>query len=240
MRNFSRGFTLIEMVMVIVLLGIVSVGIGSFIRLGSQAYAEVSARDELIASARFAVERLNRELRQALPNSARVHSNGQCLEFIPIKASTTYTDVPVLPEPASNTLSIIRFDNSNVGRGDRVVVYPINSNDLYGGSSRIFSVDSVSIDTSNNTGQVDLATSGNIRFPEDSPTRRLYFIDQAVSYCVNGTDLLRFTNTNGIPNNFAQGVLMAQDLVQGFETICSNTAIFDQKLAYSVGIALFA
>ncbi|REL28161.1 prepilin-type N-terminal cleavage/methylation domain-containing protein [Thalassotalea euphylliae] len=212
MPSRSRGFTLIEMVMVIVLLGIVSVGIGSFIRLGSQAYAEVSARDELIASARFAVERLNRELRQALPNSIRTNFtsvNVQCVEFMPIVASTIYQDVPVRPEPASDTLSIINFSGANdIDNNHSVAVYPINQSDLYANnSSYIYSVDNVSIPANADIGTVELDVVSNIHFAEDSPTQRLYFISSPVSYCVEDTELYRYERVNNVQNR----VLMAQN-----------------------------
>ena len=89
----ESGFTLLELIIVIILLGVMAVGITGFITLSTQTYLNVTERDELLASARFAVERLNREVRNALPNSLRVKTNvdtnKQCLEFIPIQASTT-------------------------------------------------------------------------------------------------------------------------------------------------------
>ena len=91
----AKGFTLIELVTVIVLLGIMATGIGGFITLSTQTFVNVSERDELLASARFAIERLNREVSNAVPNSIRIatdiDSNRQCLEFMPIQASTSYT-----------------------------------------------------------------------------------------------------------------------------------------------------
>ncbi|REL31827.1 PilW family protein [Thalassotalea euphylliae] len=213
MLRHSRGFTLIEMVMVIVLLGITSVGIGSFIRLGSQAYAEVSARDELIASARFAVERLNRELRQALPNSIRdyfISVSAQCVEFMPIVASTIYQDIPVAPEPASDTLSIINFSGANnVNNNHSVAVYPINETDLYASNTDyIYPVDSVNIAANADTGTVELDVPLNVHFAEDSPTQRLYFISQPIRYCVENTELYRYEQLNNVQNR----VLMAENL----------------------------
>ncbi|MDG1750525.1 MAG: type II secretion system protein, partial [Thalassotalea sp.] len=62
-----KGFTLIELVTVIVILGVLAVGISSFLQFGTRIFSETSARDELISSARFSVERINREVRHALP-----------------------------------------------------------------------------------------------------------------------------------------------------------------------------
>ncbi|MBL0689544.1 MAG: prepilin-type N-terminal cleavage/methylation domain-containing protein, partial [Pseudoalteromonas sp.] len=112
--NKTKGFTLLELIIVIIILGVMSVGIAGFITLSTQTYLNVSERDELLANARFVTERLNREIRNAVPNSIRINSNSttECLEFIPIKASTTYMDIPVIPELASKNISIIPFQDS--------------------------------------------------------------------------------------------------------------------------------
>jgi len=221
MQKPTLGFTLVEMVMVIVLLGIVSIGIGGLVRIGSQAYIDVSNRDELISSARFAVERLNRELRAALPNSARLHDNGnptnfvQCLEFIPSIESTVYTDIPVFPDDATDTITVIRFDDTDFNNTLRAAVYPINADSLYGVSDRIFDIDSMP-STVGNVWQITLDSS--IRFAEHSPTKRIYFVEQPVSYCVRNEELWRHsgnyvTDANGIATT--NGVLMAQHVQEG-------------------------
>ena len=85
----TNGFTLLELIIVIVLLGVMSVGISGFITLSTQTYLNVSERDKLLSSARFAVERLNREIRNSVPNSIRITpitllSTQQCLSLIHI------------------------------------------------------------------------------------------------------------------------------------------------------------
>ena len=56
----AKGFTLIEFIVAMVLLGILAVGVSSFLQFGGQMYADASARDQILSSARFAIERLNR------------------------------------------------------------------------------------------------------------------------------------------------------------------------------------
>ena len=101
----ASGFTLMELIIVIIIMGVMSVGIAGFIKLSTQTYLNVTERDELLANARFAVERLNREVRNALPNSIRTDNNvtTNCLEFVPIKTSTVYTQIAVAPEPITTT-----------------------------------------------------------------------------------------------------------------------------------------
>ncbi len=96
----QSGFTLIELVTVIVILGILSVGISSFLKFGAQIFVDATDRDKILSSARFAIERLNRELRGAVPNSARilVNNGNHCIEFTPIAHSFVYIDIPVSPD----------------------------------------------------------------------------------------------------------------------------------------------
>ena len=221
----SLGFTLLEMVTVIVLLGVVSVGITGFIRIGTGAYVDVTNRDELIANGRFVVERLNRELRSALPNSVRVNSSGTtfCLEFIPFTTSSIYTDIPVLPEATSDTIFVAPFDDSEFNTSLQAAVYPLEAGELYGASNKIADINSLP-DKSNDIWEITLSNS--IRFEADSPTNRIYFVEQPVSYCkVNQADgtsaqLWRHDNgysidANNLPTN--NGVLMANFMVATYD-----------------------
>lgn len=194
----NQGFTMMEMILVIIILGIMSVGISGFISLSTQTYVNASARDELIGNARFVIERLNRELRNAAPNSIRTRTfNGgllQCIQFTPIAASTVYTDIPVLPEPASLALSVIPFNDTEgnpyqcdraAGCTDLVTIYPLNTNDIYAdltsATGKIFRIDDV--DTTESPWKLNILNAQNVTFTEDSPTSRLYVINEQVSYC---------------------------------------------------------
>ena len=211
----NSGFTLMELIIVIIILGIMSVGLAGFITLSTQSYLNVTERDELLANARFSVERLNREIRNALPHSVRVKNNttSQCLEFVPIVASTVYTDIAVAPETAVNSLSVIPFElengddyscNASNSCDDVVIVYPINNADIYqdhtDNSGKAFEINKY---PATSTSEMELKQTAN--FTEHSPTQRAYIIDAPVSYCLNGTTktLTRYTN---------YGVKIVQDL----------------------------
>jgi MSHA biogenesis protein MshO len=203
-RNGIQGFTLIELVLVIVLLGIMAVGISGFITLSTQTYLNSSNRDEIIGNARFVIERLNRELRDAVPYSIRVISLGpsfDCVQFTPIEASGVYLDIPVAPEPASRVLSVIPFNDSagdpyqcNAGCSDLVTIYPLNHDDIYDDattdSGKIFSIESV--DASVDPWQLNISNDDDIVFDEDSPTKRFYITNEQVSYCAFSEFIIRF------------------------------------------------
>ncbi len=68
----SRGFTLIEMVITIILLGIVGLFLGNIAGQAMGIYVDTTAREALIQQGRFLTERMSRELREAVPNSVLV------------------------------------------------------------------------------------------------------------------------------------------------------------------------
>ncbi|WP_426343036.1 PulJ/GspJ family protein [Pseudoduganella sp. R-32] len=86
----AGGFTLIEMIVVIVLTGIVAGMVAVFLRAPVQAYVDSAARAELSDAADIAVRRIAREVRRALPNSLRVSGGGATVEFFPTKSGGRY------------------------------------------------------------------------------------------------------------------------------------------------------
>jgi MSHA biogenesis protein MshO len=221
-----KGFTLVELVTVIIVLGVVSVGIAGFIRTGVEIYADVSERDQIIGDSRFVVERINRELRLAIPNSIRVtnDASNQCLEFVPAEWVTFYTTLPVTPD-TSVTAKVLELADNKVNfslqLGDFAVVYPTNNDDVYHEDSdkrrEIIACNNV-----NNDCELSDATNGIAKltitqaFLDHSPTSRLYIARKAVSYCAIGDENSIYRNENSLINNdqdlYTTGVLMAENL----------------------------
>ena len=173
----SRGFTLIELVVVITVMGILSVGVVSFITQASDGYANTVRRTELGSTMRLAAERLTRELRNALPNSVRV--SGNCLEFIPVESGSSYLNVPV-------SIASIAFDAvapiDAAMAGARIAVFPDNANAVYalGDPGVISPPATFAAPDANNVVRVTLAAAH--RFPVESPERRFFMVRGPVSY----------------------------------------------------------
>lgn len=219
----AAGFTLIEMVTVILILGIIIVGISSFVIFGTRIFVESSAVDQVLSQSRFGIERMTRDIRRAVPNSVRVltatDGSYQCLELLPISASTSYLDAPFVPQSAQNTLTAIKSIRP-INAAQSVLIYPLTTAEIYnpqGTTAKRFIVQSVA----EISDQLTITLTQNVRFTEASPLKRLYVADNPLSYCFVNTasnvDLLLYQNygykvNQPAPAAMGNGVLMAQNV----------------------------
>jgi MSHA biogenesis protein MshO len=90
MRASPRGFTLVELVMVIALAGLVGVMITTVLSRPLEGFAGQSRRALLVDQAAGALNRMSRDVRLAVPNSLRVAAGGQALELLSIHSAGRY------------------------------------------------------------------------------------------------------------------------------------------------------
>lgn len=177
------GFTLIELVAVIIILSALGIMTSSFIGTGVNIYTGIADRDKTLNSVRFVMERLRREVANALPNSAYVDAAG-CLRFTPIVASTLYRDFPVKPV-ISNMGTIVPIDNKEVDlTKTKAVVYLLTSAKGKKNNS-IKGINAVNADKDT------LTFADSLGFPLGSPAKRVYFIKDDIRYCFTGSKLNR-------------------------------------------------
>jgi len=86
----QQGFTLIELIMVIVLMGVIGGIVSVFMKSPIDAYIASGRRAALTDTADITMRRIGRDLQRALPNSVRVNASNNCLEFIPTKTGGRY------------------------------------------------------------------------------------------------------------------------------------------------------
>jgi MSHA biogenesis protein MshO len=97
--NGQNGFTLVEIIMVIVITGILGSMVAVFIRAPVQQYMDAGARAELTDIADLALRRMANELRTAVPSSVRATGTGPIyLEFLPTKNGGRYRAVSGTPD----------------------------------------------------------------------------------------------------------------------------------------------
>ena len=225
----NAGFTLLELVLVIVILGILGVGISSFMRTSVLQYTSFVERTQLISESSFIVQRINRELMHAVPNSIRItgDSSVHCLEFVPNKWATIYTELPLQPSPTT-TVNVVAMQDitgatfTPVMSSDFAIVYPLDSNDVYDlarNKRQLISActddgpdaSCASADDPDNIVELTVADS----FAASSPASRLYVADRAVSYCVRDNNMYRHeTGINTTQTAFTSGgTKIAQNIV---------------------------
>ena len=205
--NKQSGFTLVEIIIVIAIMGIIG-GLSSLIIGRSlDSYAALERRTNLQTSIRLAVERISRELRHSLPHSICVNNGGACTDsgnrfyFIPVKESGRYQDrpgtyaapppiqrdrLPVTPQ-SQDRFDVLSTNSTNrlqAVNGDWAVVYNLNNIDIYAGINdvrkQINAVVQKDIhnDADANTDIDQIQfVGGNQSFANHSPTRRFHIIN---------------------------------------------------------------
>jgi MSHA biogenesis protein MshO len=213
MRRPQRGFTLVEAVVVIVVLGALATIVAVFIRAPIQGYVDAVGRAEVTDQADLALRRMARDIRLALPNSVRVTADHSAIEFLQTKTGARYLSAedgvdgaPVLDFQDATRKSFIALrDAVSVTAGaDYVVVYnlgpgmaPADAYQYGQADSNIALVDSVgqqsvpAIDDKNPLPLVTLKTNpfATQSVPMPSPTQRFQVVSGPVSfYCAAQPD----------------------------------------------------
>ncbi|WP_371376641.1 PilW family protein [Thalassotalea aquiviva] len=212
----KAGFTLIELVLTLAIVGILASGFIGFLGIGSQVFIDVSNRDAMAADARFALDRLNRELQNAIPNSIRLSQDGdtQCIEFVPIKSAHFYTELAAESDLQSSIIKIVRPLFPYIQeRTDRIIVAPLEPNDAYDlGALRASNMGSVN--EQQEVWEIDLKKA--MTFAAHSPHRKLFIGSLPVSYCLSMAtkELYRHSDYGFKPEARVQkmGVLMAENV----------------------------
>lgn len=212
---YQRGVTLVELIVVMLLLGILAVGLTSYLRLGAGMYMDANAIQQVLQQSRFALERVVREVRAAVPGSVRVSANADnsvsCVEFAPLALSGIYRDLPLFPD-RRNWIGVTSLNTGWAAQpGQRLTVYATDASHIYalnqGRSADVAAVQNAPDDADGNahTSRVSLANIGALQasFVTESPQRRFYLADQPVSICRVGAELRRYSN---------YGFLVAQPL----------------------------
>lgn len=262
MRTNSRrhsGFTIIEMIVVIVLIGALAVIGGIFIVEPFRAVDDMRRRAELVDEAQLIIERMAREIRTALPNSVRIDSGGgrSGLELVSTRTGGRYRRLPA-PGGGGDTLNRTQSSDTFDALGGLIDIGSVDASGAGGTDCVQGNGDCLNIF---NTGQanLDVYAGDNIAkivslvdnpgndqvgydnggitpaFRQHSPQQRFFVIDDVVSFiCDTATDRLTRHSTYGL--NATQDLtpggttaLMGRDV-----TACSFT--YDQGSSTRAGL----
>jgi MSHA biogenesis protein MshO len=204
----SQGFSLIELIMVIVIVGILATMTTKIITLPVSSYVDLQRRTTLADTAELALRRMQRDIRRALPNSVRITGTGTVLEMLHVKDGGRYRSnqdftVPATAglcsaNPSGDILDFTTTDNCfevtgslksfnpQSTAGENLVVYNLGgaSADSYAGSNRTTVVNSTNANT---------VKFNAFKFPYNSPQQRFFIVDTPVTYRCFNNQLLRYS-----------------------------------------------
>jgi MSHA biogenesis protein MshO len=153
--NQQTGFTLVEMIVVMVITGIIGGMVAIFIKAPVQGYVDSSRRAEMTDIADTALRRLSRDIRTAVPNSVRVANpagTNTYIEFLPTRDGGRYR----LNGPGN----VLNFDT------------PDGSADIIGGSINFITDDQIVIGSTQSDGNPPYitTTAGILRAHDNGKT----------------------------------------------------------------------
>ncbi len=184
-RIRPRGFTLVELIVVLVILSILALIGVQFVISSTRNYEDTRTRALLVNSGRQALERMTRQLRGALPYSVEITNGGNCLRFMPIAGGGIYNGtVPDVSNQAPLGSGGIDVVHSGVefGSANWLSVGALSPGEIYttNAASSLASIGGSYVDT----------LSGK-RWLRNSINHRFYLLDHPQAFCIHN-DQLRF------------------------------------------------
>lgn len=220
----SAGFTLLELVVVIILLAILGVSLGNITQYSMLGYIDGKDRNRLSQSGKWVSERIAREIREALPQSVRSGSNANihCVEFLPIVNSSSALDFPANGPISSFTA--VGYDLT-FSAGLMIAVMPINSASTYAVNGVIANVASIT----EMAGQATINLTAATNFTRRSPQARFYLLSAPVAFCLNDVngEITRYSGhaisaSQAFPPSGGSSVLLG-------ENFSANGAVFNYQ-----------
>ncbi len=217
-RPVQTGFSLIELIVVVVLLGVLAAGGGLLVLRPIVAYDNIVRRQQLVDQGELALRQIARDVRRALPNSIRIAPVGAgfALELVTTVDGARYRDenqlglgtgLEVLDFAAGDTdFNLLGSFNSLTGFGanQRLVIYNTSAATLYADAASnsnpgIVTPSTATLNLSVSATYPDeahiniagLAPPG-FQFAQQSPGQRLFVVEPPTSYiCDPATDRIQ-------------------------------------------------
>ena len=246
-RALSNGFTLIEMVMVLVILGVVGSMVAVFMKHPVDAYFAAGRRAALTDVADTAVRRMARDVRRALPNSVS-NPNSQCIEFIPTKTGGRYRAVDIAAgddtslaiAAADTTFNMLGVNDAlpadqRIAAGDLSAVYNLGipGSDAYSGSNTAV----VSSVVSGTETVVNIASQ---TFLLASPENRFQVIpgsENVVAYVCDSGNLRRTTRAFAAGPCPASGAILAKNVAAcNFSYVPLSSSQRDERVEFTISV----
>jgi MSHA biogenesis protein MshO len=217
LTKHALGFTIVELITVMVIMGILSVGTVRFISDGANGFATTLSRAALVSDAQQLITRLSRDVREALPSSIRVSVSGDCLELIPIVGASVYLSAPI--GSTASSMQVVPLDGAVLSANSRVALAPTSNPYSLTTLSSISPTVTVAAADVNN--EVAISFSSPHQFTQASAQNRFYLVESPVSYCRQGGALWRYQN---------YGFLAAQPIIASLPSTLPNRSLVAESI----------
>lgn len=189
--SYIQGFTLVEVVTVVVVLAIVAVLGSKFVRQATESYRATEARSKLISTGRQSVESMTRQIRSSLSYSVRITNGGSCLEFLPIVGGGYYlTQVADSMNGVAASLTIAVSPHTvDFGTAKYVTIGAASSAEVYGAAP-------VSRATLDSRTSKLLTLAGAKIWQRNSLGQHFFLLDDPQAFCVVSRQLRLYSGQN--------------------------------------------
>ncbi|MCW8929511.1 MAG: type II secretion system GspH family protein [Gammaproteobacteria bacterium] len=223
--NKCHGFTLVELITVMVITGIVAMTVVNLITTPMEGFADMKRRAELVDIAEISMHRMAREIRHALPNSVCINrsgttcnnnASGQTIEILHTMAGGRYKEASLDVSQATSSIDLEKNisnagsvstaagdpDCGYVGKADCLAIYNLGQGQLNADAWQGSGFNGANLAAINSISATQIDYESN-RFYYNSPQNRLMVVDKAVAFMCSGDKLYYDENYNfsNLPTN---------------------------------------
>ena len=170
----QKGFTLIELIVTMVILSTISIMTTKFLVNGFSFYVDATNVQKISVTANFVTGKMDKLIKNAVPNSIVIAGDGRGITFAPIKWALGYTYIPKNSSEAFDSnptfYAIKPLYNAEFIKKNSYVAF-----NNYGSNEDYFKVTDVDFDGNKAVIKVDAAGK---RFVPGSERGRMYFVGE--------------------------------------------------------------